>query len=72
MSEHLPEHAILEIGKVQLAIAEIISQLDDVEFESEEDRVIVILLLSTAYVQGWEDRFYFEHPDAPRLSDGDS
>lgn len=75
MSEHLPElpeKAILEIAQVQLAIEDIIRQLDDVDFESEEDRTLTIYLLCLAYVRGWEDRFYFEHPDVPRISEHDS
>lgn len=66
MSEPLPEDAILKIAEVQLRIEEIIRELEDVDFETEEDRAIVITLLAMAFVKGWEERFYFEHPDAPR------
>lgn len=79
MSEHLPEppalpeRAILEIAQVQLAIEDFIRQMDeDVEITSEEDRMILIYLMCLCYTRGWEDRFYAEHPDAPRIPEDDS
>lgn len=53
---NLPPEAIVKIGQVQLCIEGLIRELDESVDLEEDDRAIVIVLLSLAYVQGWEDR----------------
>lgn len=62
----LPPEAIIQIGEVQLAIEQIIRELDDaVEFDDPNDRAIVIHLLSMSYIEGWVDRHNGKTLDNP-------